>query len=235
MLSAACQRSRIQCARRRLPERDSNTEKPGRREGSSTNPFFTNSCKYIFEKPLYTLSDPSPNTQTDSSVKTPPRVSGPPTLVKKLHTAELGFTILSAPNGSLHMPPTQGHHQKKSNNLLLNAPRLKDRTCSWECKILPFTFKKKKKKKVYLLVFYNQAKGNTPFPNVVGGAENLFNNPISTKCRAVLQEEIQTSPWSRFSSAGEVTLVPSILQVSHYQGAQILGTRSRQAPLPSYP
>lgn len=63
---------------------------------------------------------------------------------------------------------------------------------------------------MYLLVSYNQAKEIQLFPNVAGGAENLFNNPISTKCRAVLQEEIQIKPWNVFSP-GEVTHIPRVL------------------------
>ena len=158
MLSTACLLSQTQGAHR-LSANDFFLEVSGR-QGSRTNPF---SLTHV-NKSLRNLSTPSATlsyTHPHSPVKPHYGFLAHPDWVRNYTSQSLGLP---------RHPPLMEVYTCLPHRAIVRRNQiiycwtfsLKDRVCSRECKILPFTFFFKKKKR-YLLVFYNQAKGNTAF------------------------------------------------------------------------
>lgn len=148
MLSTACRLSWIRGAtpasHNRLEHRRGEQE-----TGKQDKPFFTNSGKWIFEKPLYTLSD-SPRSHAYSPVKPHYGFLAHPDWVRNGTCQSLGLPC--------HPPLTEvstclPHTAtvRRIQIIYCGTLSLKDRACSRECKRLPFTFFFKKKVFICLL------------------------------------------------------------------------------------
>lgn len=194
MLSTACLLSQTQGAHR-LSASDFYLEVSGR-QGSRTNPFslthVNKSLRNLFT-PSVTLSYTHPH----SPVKPHDGFLAHPDWVRNYTSQSLGLP---------RHPPLMEVYTCLPHRAIVRRNQiiycwtfgLKDRVCSRECKILPFTFFFffLKKKEVFTCLLQPSQRKYSFFQMQSEVLKTSSNNPISTKYRAVSQRQIQINPWN---------------------------------------